>query len=81
VCIGKYESEKFPFPEWPVNWSCFLIIAFQLRFGIGHYDGPSVPGRSEIEGTQQLLAFAYDFNILKENIENTKRNTECFIIC
>jgi hypothetical protein len=36
VHTGKYLSDKISYSEWPETRRCFIIIAFQLCFGICH---------------------------------------------
>jgi hypothetical protein len=45
VHIGKYQSDS----EWPERGRCFNTIAFQLCFGIHHYEGPGEPERAGTE--------------------------------
>jgi hypothetical protein len=49
------------------------------RFGICHQEGPRDPGRTEIEGTHQLLVYADDVNIVGQNIDTTQKNTKALL--
>jgi hypothetical protein len=59
---------------WSKTRRCFITTAFQLWFRICHYSGPGKPG-----GTHQLLAYADDVNLLEDNIDTIKKNTESLI--
>jgi hypothetical protein len=41
--------------------------------------GPGKPGVLKLNGTHQLLAYAYDVNLLENNRDTIKRNTETLI--
>jgi hypothetical protein len=59
------------YSEWPGTRRCFITIAFQFCFGICHQEGPR---ETELNGTHQLLAYAYDINILGENRYHTEEH-------
>jgi hypothetical protein len=40
---------KIYYSESPETGRCFITTAFQLYFGIPHWEGPREPGRAEIE--------------------------------
>jgi hypothetical protein len=51
-------------------------FTFQLCIRIFHYEGP---GKLKLNGTHQLLAYADDVNLLRDNIDTIKKNTETLI--
>jgi hypothetical protein len=44
-----------------------------------HKEGPGKPGGTEINGTHQLSVYADDVNILGDDIDTIKRNTQTLI--
>jgi hypothetical protein len=79
VRIGKLQSDKFPHSEWPETWRCFITITIHLCFGIRHSEGSREPGRAEIKWDTPVLAYADDVNIVGENIDTIKKNTEALL--
>jgi hypothetical protein len=52
---------------WSERKGCFTAVAFQLRFRLCHYEGPSKPGGLKLNGIHQLLFCYDDVNLLREN--------------
>jgi hypothetical protein len=65
--------------KWSKTRKCFITNAFQLCFRICHYKGPEEPDGNEIKGAHQLLVYADDVNLLGDNIDTIKKNTQTLI--
>jgi hypothetical protein len=51
-----------------------LLFNFALGYTIGKFQENQVG--LKLKGTHSLLVYAYDMNLLEDNIDTTKKNTE-----
>jgi hypothetical protein len=49
-------------------------LLFKLYFRICHYEGPGKPGGTQMGQTHQLLVYADDVNLKRDNIDTIKKN-------
>ena len=58
---------------------CTVTFTFQLISRICHYESPRKQNRVGIEWENQPLAYVHDVNMLGENLQTVRENTETFI--
>jgi hypothetical protein len=79
VCIGKNLSGKFPIQNCLKQGDVLspLLLSFALGYVIWKVQKNQM--RLKLIGTHQLLVYADDVNLLGDNIDSIKKNTETLI--
>jgi hypothetical protein len=58
---------------------CFIATAFQLCFKVYDLEGLEIHVGLKLNGTHKLLAYADDVDVLGDNMDAIKKNTETLI--
>jgi hypothetical protein len=80
VCIGKYQSDKFPIQNGLKQGDALSLLL--LNFALEYFTR-RVQGNQEglkLNGTHQLLAYVDEVNIVGENVDAIKKHRS-FIRC
>jgi hypothetical protein len=78
VRIGKYESDQFPIHNSLEHGDAFSPVVLTLLRDTP-LGGLREPGRAEIERDAQHLDYDDDVNMVLENIDAVKKNTETLL--
>jgi hypothetical protein len=70
-------SHSFPIQNGLKQGDALSPLLFNFR--ICHYEGARKPGGTELNGIHQLLAYADDVNLPRDNIDTIEKNTETLI--
>jgi hypothetical protein len=79
VCIGNHLSDSFHIQNGLTQGDALspLLCTFALEYAFRKVQGNQVG--LKLSGTHQLLAYADDVNLLGDNIDTVKKNTETLI--
>jgi hypothetical protein len=79
VRIGKHLSDSFPIQNGLKQGDALspLLLNFALEYTIRKVQENQVA--LKLNGTHQLLAYADDVNLLGDNVDTIKKNTETLI--
>jgi hypothetical protein len=79
VLIGKYKSDKFPIQNGLEQEDALLplLFNFALEYIIGRVQGNQEG--LKLNRTHQILAYGEDDNIVEENMDTIKKNTEALL--
>jgi hypothetical protein len=78
VCIGKYLSDNFPIQNGLKQGDALSPLLFNFALEYVSRKGLENPVELKLNWTYQLLVYSDDVNLLGDNIETIKKNTQNF---
>jgi hypothetical protein len=77
--IGKHLSDNSPIQYDLKQGDCLLLLLFNFALEYTIRKAQETQMGLKLNGRQQLLAYADDVNLLRDNIDTIRRNTENLI--
>jgi hypothetical protein len=79
VLVGKHLSNNFTIQNGLKQWNVLLPLLFNFSFAYTIRKIKKNRVRPKLKGAHQLLVYADDVNLLGDNIDTVKKNTDTFI--